>query len=99
MKKTTGLKDDYGTPINDGDTVEWTFMEHGVILQNKDGSETFFGCVGSDMITKESKEIQVIKYEIRGDAAGYFLDRPKRMSTTFITENPKCKVVFLHEIV
>jgi len=93
MKKDTGLKDDYGTPINDGDTIEWAFMEHGLMLQNKDGSETFFGCVGSDMITRETTETKVIKYEVRGDIAGYFLDRPKGISTTFITKKPKCKVI------
>lgn len=89
----TGLKDDYGTPIMDGDVIEWTFKEHGCMIINEDGSETFFPCVSADMITREATERQVVKFEVRGDFAGYFLDRPKRISTTFISEKPKCKVV------
>lgn len=94
MIKHTGLKDDYGTPINDGDSIEWTYYNHGVMIQNEDGTETFLGCVsGGEMIVKEFKEIKKIEYEIRGDNAGYFLDRPTGIATTFITEKPKCMVI------
>jgi hypothetical protein len=94
MKKDTGLKDDYGTPINDGDTIEWTYLKHGIMIKNKDGTERFFGCVsGGEMITREFKETRKIEYEVRGDIAGYFLDRPCGMATTFINEKPKCRVI------
>lgn len=89
----TGLKDDYGTPIMDGDVIEWTFQEHGCMMINEDGSESFVPCVAADMITREATERQVVKFEVRGDVSGYFLDRPKKMSTTFISEKPKCKVI------
>lgn len=94
MKKDTGLKDDYGTPIKDGDTIEWTYIKHGVMIKNDDGTERFLGCVtGGEMISKEFKETKKIEYEIRDDVAGYFLDRPRGIATTFISEKPKCRVV------
>jgi len=94
MEKNTGLKDDYGTPIKDGDTIEWTYIKHGVMSKDNDGNEYFLGCVtGGEMITKEFKEIKKIEYEVRGDIAGYFLDRPCGIATTFINDKPKCRVV------
>lgn len=92
--KNTGLSDDHGNPIMDGDTIEWTYLKHGIISKDKDGMERFFPCVtGGGMVTKEFKERKKIQYEVRGDIAGYFLDRPNEISTTFIYEKPKCKVV------
>ena len=92
--KNTGLKDDYGTSIMDGDTIEWTYHQHGTMIKNDDGTETFFGCLtGGEMIVKEFKEVNKIEYEVRGDIAGYFLDRPRGIATTFIKEKPKCKVI------
>lgn len=74
--------------------MEWTYVEHGVMIKNEDEQEYFLGCVcGSDMITRENKQTKKIKYEVRGDIAGYFLDRPCGISTTFISEKPKCKVL------
>lgn len=94
MKKETGLKDDYGTPINDGDIIEWVYTKHGFMAKTKDGSEVFIGGVtGGEMVTKKFKEKKIINYEVRGDIAGYFLDRPCGIATTFIKEKPKCKVV------
>jgi len=91
--KNTGLKDDYGNPIKDGDTIEWTYLKHGVMMKNEDGIENFMGCVGSEMITKEFKETKKIIYEVKGDVAGYFLDRPTGIATTFIQDKPKCKII------
>jgi len=86
MKKDTGLKD--------GDTIEWIYNKHGIIRQNEDGTESFLGCVtGGEMIIKEFKETKKIEYEVRYDVAGYFLDRPCGIATTFINEKPKCMVV------
>ena len=94
MKKDTGLKDDYGTPIMDGDTIEWAYWKHGVMVKQEDGTEKFLGCVtGGDMAMKEFKEKRKVEYEVRKDIAGYFLDRPKGIATTFIKEKPKCKVI------
>lgn len=94
MKKNTGLKDDYGRPIYEGDTIEWTYLKHGIMIKTEDGTEKFLGCVtGGDMISKEFKEIKKIEYEVRGDIAGYFLDRPSGIATTFMSEIPKCRVV------
>jgi hypothetical protein len=94
MKKDTGLKDDYGTPIKDGDTIEWTCYQHGLMIQNEDGTERFLACVtGGEMIEKEIKETKQIVYEVRDDVAGYFLDRPRGIGTTFIINKPKCKIV------
>jgi hypothetical protein len=94
MKKDTRLKDDYGNPIKDGDTIEWVYYKHGVMIKDDDGNEKFLGCLsGSEMITKKFKERRKIKYEVRGDFAGYFLDRPGGIATTFIKDKPKCKVV------
>ena len=91
--KNTGLKDDYGTPIMDGDTIEWKYYKHGVMIKNDDGTQYFLGCVtGSKMIKKEFKETKKIVYEIKNDVAGYFLDRPIGIATTFIDEQPKCKI-------
>jgi hypothetical protein len=59
-----------------------------------DGSERFVGCVsGVGMVLKEFKETKKIEYEVRGDIAGYFLDRPTGIATTFIKDKPKCKVI------
>lgn len=92
--KFTGLKDDYGNEIKDGDIIEWTYFQHGIITKKDNGSEGFLPCVsGGLMITKEFKERKKIIYEIRGDSAGYFLDRPEGIGTTFIKEKPKCKIV------
>jgi len=94
MRKGTGLKDDFGSPINDGDTIEWTYIQHGVMIKDDDGTERFLGCVtGGKMISKEFKETKKIEYEVRDDAAGYFLDRPRSIATTFINDKPKCRVV------
>lgn len=93
-KKNTGLTDDYGTPIKDGDTIEWTFYRHGIMFQEEDGTESFIaGLSGGNMIKKEFKEKRKIEYEVRGETAGYFLDRPGGMAHTYIKEEPKCKVV------
>ena len=93
-QKNTGLKDDYGTPIMDGDTIEWTYYKHGIMSKKDDGTEYFLGCVtGGEMIKKEFKETKKIEFEVRGDVSGYFLDRPTGIATTFIKEKPKCKVV------
>lgn len=64
MKKNTGLKDDYGTPIYEGDTIEWTYFKHGIIIKTADGTEKFLGCVAGDMINKGFKEIKKIEYEV-----------------------------------
>lgn len=94
MKKNTGLTDDYGTPIKDGDTIEWTIYRHGVMWIDEDGTEKFLPCVTcGDMIRKEFKETKKIEYEVRDGVAGYFLDRPRDIGMTFITEPPKCKVI------
>ena len=94
MEKVTGLKDDYGTPINDGDTIEWTYIKHGVMVTGEDGTERFLCCeTGGEMISKEFKETRKIEYEVRDDIAGYFLDRPRGIATTFIRDKPKCRVV------
>lgn len=92
--KDTGLKDDYGNTIKDGDSIEWTYDVHGVMIKDENGVERFLGCVTSgDMIQKTVKEKKTITYQVRGDVAGYFLDRPCGMSTTFIKEKPKCKLI------
>ena len=94
MKKQTGLTDDYGTPINDGDTIEWTYKQHGVMIKNEDGTERFLPCVtSSEMSIKEFKERRKITHEIRNEISGYFLDRPNGVGTTFVIEKPKCRVV------
>ena len=88
----TGLKDDYGTPIKPGDTIEWTYVEHGVMLENEQGDSYFLPCVGWDLIERKTTEIKKIEYEVREDSAGYFLDRPGGIGMTFIEEGSKCKV-------
>lgn len=94
QRKNTGLKDDYGTPIMDGDMIEWTYHQHGLVFTDENGDEDFLGCIaGGEMITKEFKEVKTIEYEVRGDVAGYFLDRPRGIGMTFITEKPKCRVL------
>lgn len=93
-KRDTGLKDDYGTSIKDGDTIEWVYKQHGVMIKGEDGNERFLGCVaGSEMIVKEFRETKKMVYEIRDEVAGYFLDRPKGIATTFIKDKPKCRVI------
>jgi len=90
----TGLKDDFGTPINEGDLIEWTYSQHGVLITNKNGEEEFFPCLtGGEMIVKEFKKTKKIILEVRNDISGYFLDRPSGISTTFIKNKPKCKVI------
>lgn len=87
--KNTGLKDDYGNIIKDGDTIEWTYNQHGIMTNSK-----FLACVsGGEMIIKEFKEKRKITYEVRSDIAGYFLDRPTGIGTTFIKDKPKCRVI------
>ncbi len=94
MNKQTGLHDDFGTPIKVGDTIEWTYFKHGIMVQNDDGTERFLGCVtGGEMIRKEFKETKKIEYEVRDGMGGYFLDSPKGIATTFIPQKPKCRVV------
>jgi len=94
MKKDTGLKDDYGNVIKDGDTIEWTYTAHGVLTKDENGKERFLRCVtGGEMTTKTFKEKKKISYEVRNDIAGYFLDRPCGISLTFINDKPKCKVI------
>jgi hypothetical protein len=94
QRKNTGLNDDYGRPIMGGDMIEWTYRQHGVMLTDEDGNEDFLACVTSgEMVVKEFKEITTIEYEVRGDTAGYFLDRPRGIGVTFISEKPKCRVI------
>lgn len=92
--KSTGLFDDYGTPINDGDTIVWTYKAHGIVYIDEDtGEERFIpGVSGGGMIEKELTSEQVVTYEVSKDSAGYFLDRPRGIGQTFIKEKPKCKV-------
>jgi hypothetical protein len=93
INNDTGLTDDYGTPIKDGDTIIWTYKAHGIMVTDDDGKERFIaGVTGGEMIEKELVQEQVIKYEIKEDSAGYFLDRPRGIGQTFIKEKPKCKV-------
>lgn len=94
MRKNTGLKDDYGNIIKDGDTIEWTYYQHGIMITKSNGRKFFLGgLTGGEMITKKFKKKQKIAYEVRDDVAGYFLDRPTSIATTFIEEKPKCLVV------
>ena len=39
--KDTGLTDDYGTSIKDGDTIEWTWTAHGVMIDDDNGGKRF----------------------------------------------------------
>ena len=90
----TGIKDDYGNKIKVGDTIEWIYYLHGVMVKEPDGSEYFLACVtGADMITKRFVERRKITYEVRDEVAGYFLDRPTSIGMTFIDIPPKGKVV------
>ena len=89
MKRQTGLKDDYGTPIKEGDTIEWTFQRHGIMAKGR-----FIGGVATEMVLKEFKETKKIEYEVREDSAGYFLDRPSGgISMTYIRTKTKCKII------
>lgn len=90
---STGLYDDYGTEIMDGDTLEWTYYKHGIMMKNDDGSEYFLGGYANEMVKKKFIERRKIEYEVRGDMAGYFLDRPEGMATMYIKEESKCRVV------
>lgn len=92
--KNTGLKDDYGNIIKDGDTIEWTYYQHGIMMTRRNGRKYFLGGLsGGKMITKKFKKKQKIVYKVRGDVAGYFLDRPTSLATFLIKEKPKCLVV------
>jgi len=92
-KLNTGLIDDYNNPIMTGDTIEWTYKKHGVMI-TVDGKEKFLACVtGDPMIIKEFKETKKIEYEVRDNVTGYFLDRPTGIGLTFIKEKPLCKVI------
>lgn len=92
--KNTGLKDDFGNIIKDGSTIEWTYYQHGIMITKPNGRKSFLGGLsGGKMIVKKFKKKKKIRYEVRGDIAGYFLDRPKSIATTFIKDKPKCVVV------
>lgn len=93
-KFDTQLTDDEGNKLYAGDTIEWSYSMQGVINIDKDGVEKFFPCISAySTSVKDFKEVQKIKYEVRGDIAGYFLDRPHSISMTFMPK-PTCKKVF-----
>lgn len=82
-----GLKDDFGTDIHAGDELVWTYKAGG--HRTHDGR--FFECVPpAEFVEKEM--VQVIQYEIRKDAAGYFLDRPSGLGVMYTRDTIKCKV-------
>lgn len=85
--KDTGLKDSYNNPIHEGDTIQWIFMEHGINF-NGDFLPSFPG-----EILRESTKEQVIKYEVREYAAGYFLDKPNGCGVMMTADTIKCKVI------
>lgn len=90
----TGLKDSYGTPIKDGDTIEWTYYETGFF--DPDGN--FVPGMTSEMVKRKLKSTQLIKYEVREHSAGYFLSPPNGFNefgslTGMFADPPTCKVI------
>ena len=86
MNRLTGLKDSYGTEIREGDTIIWTYVSSGIMHNDE-----FIGCMPGN-ITKELQKEQKVEYEIREDAAGFFLDIPYSMGVYGHHDTIRCKV-------
>ena len=90
--KDTGLKDSFGNPICAGDTLLWEYQTVGTESADKNGKLYFMGCYPGNEI-REMKYEQVVKYEVGKDSAGYFLDIPCGIGTTFLKGTIKCTVI------
>lgn len=86
MKRLTGLKDSYGTEIKEGDTIVWSYISNGIMHNGE-----FVGVLNGDKV-KELQVEQKVDYEVREDAAGYFLNRPNSMGLYGHHDTIKCKV-------
>jgi hypothetical protein len=99
-KKFTGLFDDYGNKVYDGDKVKWTWIAGGtMITDSKTGKKRFLPCFPGDM-TKKMSCTQTVKFEVRdktdynkGRSSGYFLNDPSGIGGTFFRTTVKCKVI------
>lgn len=89
-KKDTGLKDSENNPIMDGDTLLWEYQSEGVEME-VEGEKLFMGCYPGDTVKNMSYE-QIVNYEVRKDAAGYFLNAPNGMGVMYYKDTIKCTI-------
>ena len=78
----TGLFGTDEKPIFDGDTVRYEYKTGFNKITNKDGEVEEFECIPYSYV-KDNFHETIMEFKIHSDCAGYFLNKPKGISSMY----------------
>lgn len=89
--KHTGLYDSNGKPIKNGDKIRYEY-KIGFTRATIKGKEMKIHCVPFDE-TEQTFHETVMEYQVNSDCAGFFLDKPKGITSMFFSDTLKYYIV------